>query len=503
MVCLLSLALASTVLAQEISWLHQDKPSPLARQAVLQLNAADRDGLDPQRYGARELQQTYERLVLARRPDRVLAASFSERLTDAMVHYLTDLSRGRITPQTVGARFDGPPPRDFDAQGQLRLAVQANDLDSVVQRARPSFPLYGALQTALLQYQALEGHPAWQQPLPTPMTGLLEQGQPYAGLAMLSARLQALGDLQVSDTEADHYGPALEHAVRAFQRRHGLTVDGIVGPQTLAALEVSPAQRANQIAISMERLRWTPLQQNDRLIVVNVPGFMLYAYEIDEQAHVDLKLEMRVVVGRSVGHRTPLFDQEMLFIEFSPYWNIPYSIARRETIPALRRDPDYLYRQGLEFVDSSGQISTDMSEQALQSVLDGELRIRQRPGPQNALGTVKFIFPNHQNIFLHHTPSTHLFDCERRDLSAGCVRVEEPFELAKFVLAADEQWTDEMIWQAMQAGRSQTIRLQQPIPVVIGYSTVMVRDGTVYFYPDIYGHDVTLMEALANERKPR
>jgi murein L,D-transpeptidase YcbB/YkuD len=250
----------------------------------------------------------------------------------------------------------------------------------------------------------------------------------------------------------------------------------------------------------MERLRWTPLQQGDRLIVVNIPGFMLYAYETDAQGALDIQVEMRVVIGRSLNQRTPIFDEDMQFIEFSPYWNIPISIARSETLPAIERNPDYLAKQGMEFVDRQGNVSHAVTAQKLQAVRNGELRIRQRPGPNNALGDIKFIFPNNQNIFMHHTPATQLFSLSRRDFSHGCIRLEDPVALAMFVLKDEPQWTQERIREAMTAGTSRTIKLRSPVPVLIGYSTVIARDGRVYFYPDIYGHDQRLDQALSKIR---
>jgi len=290
-------------------------------------------------------------------------------------------------------------------------------------------------------------------------------------------------------------------AVESFQGRHGLLVDGLIGPQTLDALNVTPSQRVAQIALSMERLRWTPLQQGDRLIVVNIPGFTLYAYELDAQGKLNIQVEMRVVIGRSLNHRTPIFDEDMQFIEFSPYWNIPISIARSETIPAIERNAEYLANQGMEFVDRQGNVSLAVSAEKLRAVRDGQLRIRQRPGPNNALGEIKFIFPNNQNIFLHHTPATQLFSRSRRDFSHGCIRVEDPIALAQFVLQDEPQWTIDRIREAMTAGTSRTIKLRTPLPVLIGYSTVIARDSKVYFYPDVYGHDRSLDQALRAARQ--
>jgi murein L,D-transpeptidase YcbB/YkuD len=250
------------------------------------------------------------------------------------------------------------------------------------------------------------------------------------------------------------------------------------------------------MALTLERLRWTPLLYGPRMIVVNIPEFLLRAYET-EGNRVKLELEMRVIVGRALDTRTPIFLEDMRFIEFSPYWNVPRSIARSETLPALRRNPGYFTQQGFEFVSQRGEIVNALSNEAIEAVQRGEWRIRQRPGPRNALGDIKFIFPNDQNIYLHHTSAPQLFSRVRRDFSHGCIRIESPVQLALFVLRNSPQWTETRIEAAMKAGKSRTIRLDQPVPVLIAYSTAVVKNGgTVYFYPDVYQQDARLEQAL-------
>ena len=493
---LVALSMPSSAQRAESAWLTDGRPNQMAVQAVAYLESADSDGLDPAHYGAAGLLQELRQLQRPGVFDPIAATAFTQRLTIAMTTFLSDLALGRVSARDVHHDFDGAQARQYDAAIELSQALDSGDLSRAVDQARPTFPLYASLRDALGQYQALSDRPAWSEPLPMPEGRKLERGDTYPSLNILRQRLLALGDLSGEVLVSEVYGDALVEGVKAFQVRHGLTVDGIIGPQTLAALNVTPTLRVGQIGLSMERLRWTPLHQDSRLIAVNLPGFMLYGYEIDEQGQVDIKVEMKVVVGRSLNHRTPVFDEDMRFIEFSPYWNIPPSIARGETIPALRKDADYLNKQQMEFVDSSGNVSTSVSEQKIQAVLDGQMRIRQRPGSHNALGAIKFIFPNNQNIFLHHTPSTHLFARDRRDLSHGCIRVEQPVDLAKFVLANDADWPESRIREAMDAGTSKTIRLKEPIPVLIGYSTVLTRNGSVFFYPDLYGHDATLIKAL-------
>jgi murein L,D-transpeptidase YcbB/YkuD len=186
----------------------------------------------------------------------------------------------------------------------------------------------------------------------------------------------------------------------------------------------------------------------------------------------------------------------MRYIELSPFWNVPPSIATKETVPRLRRDPGYFDREGFEFVTGDGQVATTLSADLLEAVMRGEARIRQRPGPANALGDIKFVFPNNESIYLHHTPSTQLFARERRDFSHGCIRVEDPVALARFVLRDEPEWTEERIREAMAQGTSRTIRLAQPLPVLVAYATALVKNGRPHFFADLYGHDRKLAQAL-------
>jgi murein L,D-transpeptidase YcbB/YkuD len=323
----------------------------------------------------------------------------------------------------------------------------------------------------------------------------LEPGQAYAGLALLAQRLQALDDLAPEAPTPPRYEGALVDAVTAFQQRHGLTADGVVGKATLAALQVSPAARVRQIELMLERLRWTPLMQAPQMIVINIPEFVLRAYEARD-GRITVREQMKVIVGKAMDTRTPLFNEDMRYIEFAPYWNVPPSIARGELVPRLRRDPGYFEREGFEFVTAGGQVDTALSAARLDAVLAGQARIRQRPGPKNALGDIKFVFPNRDNIYLHHTPSVRLFERERRDFSHGCIRVEQPVALARFVLQGMPEWTEERIRLAMDGGTSSTLRLAQPVPVVIAYGTTLIRDGKLRFFEDIYGHDRLLDAAL-------
>lgn len=358
-------------------------------------------------------------------------------------------------------------------------------------------PLFRSLEHAREVYRRLAGHeaggpeavhPEWSKPLPPLPGGKLAPGDAYAGLATLARRLAALGDLPPEVALPVRYEGALVEAVRRFQRRHGLTVDGVVGRATLAALEVTPAERLQQIERNIARLREAPPLRGKRAVLVNLPEFALRLYERrdgrwQEQDYV------RVIIGKAPDHTTPLFDEDIAYVEFNPYWNIPRSIAVRETLPRLRRDPGYFDRAGLEAVMPDGRIAQHFSEELLQAVASGGARLRQRPGPDNAMGDIKFILPNNSGIYLHHTPSVGLFERSRRDFSHGCIRVEKPVALANFVLADPVSWPPARIIEAMRAGQNRTLRLPAPVQVLVVYSTVAENEGVVHFFPDVYGYD--------------
>ncbi|OGB17990.1 MAG: peptidase [Burkholderiales bacterium RIFCSPLOWO2_12_67_14] len=489
-------------------WFDAGRPRPQAWQAVELLAGAPGHGLVAEDYGVDALGRQVAEAALEPALDDQAQERLAQALSGAMQRYLSDLHQGRLDPRQIGHHFD-PPPRDgFDPAARLREGLQAGRLAETVDAAAPRLSQYEALRQALAHMRALGDHPAWLQelpPLPRPARtqpgrpGKLEPGQTWDGMALLAERLRLLGDLAADGPLPAVYEGVWVDAVQRFQERHGLAVDGVVGKDTLAALRVTPGERAQQIALNLERLRWTPLTEAQRMIVVNIPEFVLRAYEIRE-GRIVIHQTMKIIVGKALDTRTPVFGEEMRSIEFSPYWNVPPSIARSETVPKLRRDPAYLAREEMEFVLADGRIGTEVTPDVLAEVMAGRARIRQRPGPKNALGAVKFSFPNRDNIYLHHTPAAQLFGKGRRDFSHGCVRVERPVELALFALQDMPQWTEQRVREAMAAGRLQTVRLATPVPVLITYGTALVKQGRLHFYPDIYGHDRELVEALRQRK---
>jgi murein L,D-transpeptidase YcbB/YkuD len=294
------------------------------------------------------------------------------------------------------------------------------------------------------------------------------------------------------------YDEATRAGVARFQRRHGLTADGVIGSATAKALQVPLSWRVRQIELALERLRWLPDLSRERLIAVNIPMFQLWAWD-RVPSHDPPALTMSVIVGRSLDSRTPVFAERMQYVVFQPYWNVPLSILQNELLPQIRRDPGYLARENMEIVDGAGDHAPVLAGTTddIARLGTGNVRVRQRPGPENALGLVKFMFPNRNDVYMHDTPARVLFGRARRDLSHGCIRVQDPVALANWVLGSDRTWTRERIVAAMNGTPNRRVDLPQPVQVVIFYTTAAaLPDGTVQFADDLYGQDGALDRAL-------
>ncbi|MGB0129422.1 MAG: L,D-transpeptidase family protein, partial [Rhodocyclaceae bacterium] len=360
-------------------------------------------------------------------------------------------------------------------------------------------PMYERLRKALPRYRQLAADTSLA---PVPVVRRLEPGSEYSGAAALERLLVALGDAQPSPAPASRYDGKLVEAVKRFQVRHGLPGDGVVAKDTFAALNVPLEWRVRQIVLAMERMRWAPSFEGSRLIKVNIPEFALRAVDVGPEGP-RTRFVSKVIVGKATqSTRTPVFTQDMRRIEFSPQWNVPPSIATKEILPKVRRDPSYLARHGMELVSTSTGRAVGAGEGG-GGLAGGQVRIRQRAGAHNALGKIKFVMPNDMNIYLHHTPSVGLFARTRRDFSHGCIRVEEPVRVAQFVLEEQPEWSEKRIRDAMARSKTQTVKLAKPVPVLIFYSTSVVEeDGRVLFLADVYGYDKPMDEALRTASKP-
>jgi murein L,D-transpeptidase YcbB/YkuD len=315
--------------------------------------------------------------------------------------------------------------------------------------------------------------------------------------------LLALGDVPADagmPDAAERYDGSLVDAVRRFQIRHGLAADGVLGARTLEAINTPLAWRVRQIELSLERLRWLPHAREERMVLVNVPMFRLWAWDANPQPGGPA-VSSDVIVGRAFGTRTPLFVEELQEVIFRPYWNVPASILRNEILPQIRRDPGYLARNDMELVPAGGG-SVVPATPANVARLGRGLTVRQRPGPRNSLGLVKFVFPNQESIYMHDTPAQALFSRSRRDFSHGCVRVRDPVALAAWALAGTPQWNRDRIGAAMLGEETVHVAVVRPTRVVLFYTTALVwpEDGTLRFAADIYDHDRALDRALRTRR---
>jgi len=426
---------------------------------------------------------------------------FDLALTICAMRYISDLHVGRVNPHHFKFGLDVGPKR-YDLTEFLRNeVVYSADVASAIGAVEPRYAGYGRLKAALDAYLKLAAN-GDAAPVPVPAK-TVRPGDNYSGISQLVARLNQLGDgapanWQVQGEAATVYQGAVVEAVKHFQSRHGLAPDGNLGKATAAALNTPLRNRVQAIQFALERYRWIPDSFPQPPIVVNIPEFRLRTMIRQPEAR---PLDMEVVVGKAYHHRTPVFAGYMRYVIFRPYWEVPASIAEAELIPKMTRNPGYAAAHNFIVVDHGGEIVADgvASESALAGLSSGEYRIRQKPGPKNSLGLVKFIFPNSYNVYMHGTPATELFSRLRRDFSHGCIRVQDPLALARWVLYGDPEWTRDRVAAAINDEETVAVNLMRPIPVLILYSTAVVEpNGEIHFFADIYGYDAELRQVLEN-----
>lgn len=350
---------------------------------------------------------------------------------------------------------------------------------------------YDLLKAQLRQYYSLEKMGGWQAIVADKKS--YKPGDSSLIIRDIRLRLFLLGDLTSPDTLSLQYDIPLETAVKNFQERHGLAVDGVIGNAMIEALNIPVGKRIQQIIVNMERSRWVPAKLEGDYLAVNIPEFKLHVYE-----HDSMMWECNVVVG-SITNQTVIFNDNMRYVVFSPYWNIPSSIIAKEILPAAKRNANYISSHNMEVVAGGKVISPSSVNWSNYSGYGFPYAIRQKPGPNNSLGRVKFLFPNNYSIYLHDTPAKSLFNEPARAFSHGCIRVGEPVKLAEYLLRNDSLWTPEKISAAMNSNKETTVTLKTPVPVFIAYFTAWVdRKGRLNFRKDIYGHDARLAKVLFN-----
>jgi L,D-transpeptidase YcbB len=469
---------------------------PRARSLIAAVSRAGDDGMSTEEYPLAALDSAVERLdARASATDVGMAARADVLLTSVFAAFGEHMLRGQIDPRRVQPAWHIAP-ADLDVDSALARVLRAPAFDAALVALRPEQRGYAALRESLARYRRIVAAGGWPA---LAGDGTIRVGDTTSEVAVLRRRLHVegfLGDAAPSTNAA--YDATLGGAVAAFQERHGLEVDSAVGPATRRSLNVTAERRVAQIAANLERFRWLPHDLGGRYVLVNIPAFYLGAYDQGQPV-----LQMKVVVGRDYGGRaTPIFSDSMSYLIFDPYWNVPESIAEREILPKATRDPSYLTRNRFEVVRGWGPVSViPMSSLSRSDLAPGRFRyrLRQKPGPQNALGRVKFIFPNDYNVYLHDTPEDQLFSERVRAFSHGCIRVEQPEQLAAFVLGP-QGWTAAQAAAAMNAGEWRRVDLTRKLPVYIAYFTAFDRRGELAFRPDVYDQDDRLIRALGPVR---
>jgi murein L,D-transpeptidase YcbB/YkuD len=471
-------------------WFAGDTLSTPAQALIRVLAEATNRGLDPADYDAQWLTAQAAQSEAA---DSALAARLELGLSVAAARFAIALRRGRVSPLAVHGTLRLPVD-SFEVSTTLETLSKSTSPNDVLRSLEPPFIHYWLMMAALVRYREL-AQDSTLVAIP-PMPRRLRPGEPYTGVPALRRLLQVLGDYRDSlaapilDTL---YSGEVVEAVKRFQMRQGFTPDGVIGDSTRIRLSRPFEQRIRQMELTLERWRWMPRQFSAPPIIVNIPAFRLYAFsslDLDERT----TLAMNVVVGTAFKTETPVFADELEYLIFAPYWDVTPAIALKEIKPEALKNPEFLVRNRYELVEG-GEPVPPWPENIAR--IGAGVRVRQTPGPHNALGVVKFIMPNDFQVYLHDTPSKALFDRTRRDASHGCIRLGDPFALAKFLLRDQPEWTDDRIRGAMNAGEPTPVRFRNKVPVYIIYATALaVANGDVFFYPDIYGHDRTLDRLL-------
>ena len=452
------------------------------------INEAPDHGLIPADYNIDQLRRIQSEQE--RDPSTMIAAEADIVLTESLLRYSYHRRYGKVKASSIDPdinfkreAFNNKPPGET-----LRESLEAPSLQGFVELTAPSGPYYTGIQHWLKQYRRLAEAGGW----PTVSEGpTLRPGDVDPRVVQIRNRLEATGELpKGTETNTMEFDEPLKIAVSEFQVRHALEDDGIVGKQTVAAMNVPVEARINQLRISLERLRWVNQEADQTFVTVNIAGFRAFVYKDG-----NMEWSTRAMVGKDY-RRTPVFRGDIQYMEFNPTWTIPPTILRNDTLPAIKLDPNYLASKNIRVIDSNGKFVDPQTVDWNRYTTMVPYTLRQDPGPDNALGTVKFIFPNKHAVFLHDTPHRELFSQPERAFSSGCIRIEHPLKLAEWLLG-DENYPEPVLQSIVDSRKTQRISLAQPIPVIITYLTASLDlDGNPLFFRDIYNLDAKVLQAL-------
>jgi murein L,D-transpeptidase YcbB/YkuD len=477
-------------------WVQNGRVRPQGLAVIALLQNADAKGLDPEDYDGSRWQGRL--LKLGQKPSEQNLASFDTALTVSAMRYIRAVYCGRVNPEEFKFQLDmGWQQLSLTDFMQARV-VNADDPAAEIQELEPPFLGYRKLLALLPVYEGYANR-AEGEKLPT-VTKTVRPGQPYAGVVRLGQFLQVIGDIPAGaqlDPNATLYEGALVDGVKHYQDRHGESPTGNLDSRTVNELNTPPAVRIRQIKLTLERWRWLPHSFPQPPVVVNLPEFRVRAMNPDGT----VAFYKNVIIGKAYGHKSPIFEKEIQYVVFRPYWDVTPSIQRNEIVPHILKDPNYIARNHFEVVTPKGEVVTDnqVSPEVLEGIRSLHLMVRQKPGDTNSLGLVKIIFPNTDNVYLHGTDAPGLFSQDVRDFSHGCIRVENPADLVAWVLRNNPGWDLERVKATMNGEKNNLqVNLVTRIPVLIVYGTAAVNEeNQIRFLDDIYGYDAELDKALA------
>jgi murein L,D-transpeptidase YcbB/YkuD len=461
---------------------------PTAQALISTLNAADAHGLRNTDYHVPALQELVASYSAS---GAVFRARFDILATDALLRYAHHLRYGKVDPEKLFPRWNlSDPDHRKDMFDAIAAVVDHGSISEWLASLAPSFPVYSGMQRALARYRRLAAQGGW----PTlPAGPWLQLGVRHPQIVTLRKRLRVTGDLsdaQVADPA--EFGATLDEAVRCYQRRNGLAVDGIVGPRTRAALNIPAEVRLQQLRINLERARWVLHNIKTRTVVVNLAAFSLYLADQDQ-----IQWSSRVVIGRTY-RKTPVFRSQIRYLVLNPSWVVPPTIFREDILPLAIKDPGAIRAKNLKVLTgTASEIAPESVDWQRYRSAPFPYTLRQDPGPANTLGRIKFVFPNPYTVFMHDTPQRELFGHSDRAFSSGCIRLANPMELAVLLLSGAKDWDQARLLSAVETGRTQTITLPEPVDIVIMYWTAGVDPrGIVHFRNDIYKRDPAVLAAL-------
>ena len=471
----------------QLAWQNPDKAGALLNI----VRSIDDEGLEPNDYHYQALVTQYDKVKQDGNIENQVALDIL--LTDSLVRLLYHLRFGKVDPNRLDAHWNLTRSiNGTDPAVLIQNALDADQLSRFIDNFVPRQAFYVRYKQALAKYKTLKEKGGWST---VPAGPTIKPGMSGPRVKLIRQRLTIEGDLEGKPAGTASYDAQLESAVKRFQARHGLEADGVVGKQTLQAMNVSVDERIDQIRVNLERGRWLLQDIKGDFIIVNIAGFYAHLVRNDEVAWTT-----RVMVGKTY-RKTPVFKSEMKYLVFNPTWTVPPGILHKDILPKARKDPDHIRKRGLNVLDKNGK-KIDPNSIDWASLKPGRFpyQLQQPPGPKNALGLVKFIFPNEHLVYLHDTPNRALFSRPERTFSSGCIRVEKPFELAELLLNDPDTWSQEGIDQVLESEKTRTVFLPEPLPVLLLYWTVTVdADGTVNFIKDVYDRDRAVLKKLNGE----